>query len=306
MIYLAQKSNQLFQSIFIGWVLALLYTIPISINEIFYNKHASESLGVVEIGGVNSVVWIYASAFFGNPNGYCAVLVIMSAFLFAKLLELKSLVKKALIIILIAYIVTINMLDSARLGLIILFMQFGLYILYQSKKVIIILSCLAILLSVITLSYLENNNQFLYNEIVNISDSESTSERKGLLYSGISLFTNSYGLGVGSGGFEAGIKECCIKDTEGQTNPHNLILEIGSQYGIIVLLFFFLLLLICFNHAFLIEERAVQYSVLTFVFSLPLIGLMNSALLEYNFLWIGLGSCVVVVQKYSFKPITIS
>jgi O-antigen ligase len=127
--------------------------------------------------------------------------------------------------------------------------------------------------------------------------------RLNVIKDGLWMTSETHGVGVGAGNFEANIVKAPFP-TEGVINPHNLWLEVLSQYGLLVFLLFVTWLIWCLlvglrllNHTEVTVGAAARPLGLTIVVSVlgnVLAATANSAYLESSVNWVFLGSLGVL------------
>jgi O-antigen ligase len=132
--------------------------------------------------------------------------------------------------------------------------------------------------------------------------SNAVKEGRGMLVlCGWEMFKQSYGFGIGAGGFEeAIIHQPLFNGTF--VNPHNLFVEIFAQYGVFIVAFFCLWLFSIFYFTLKNKQLSVgaRMAVCVTVITLPFIGIMSSQALGYTYNWIFL-SCATVISTYKFS-----
>jgi O-antigen ligase len=296
-----------------GWVWAFAVTMPIAAWEVLYDQHLPGARGHDFTGGETIITITYAAATFGNRNTYSAFIVLAFPFLLWSLHK-SSRWRKLLIAMLITAAVCIQLMNASRLGAGATLCELlaWLVLTKQGKARARVLLAGAALLGILAqvLTYLPYT-QLRYNLFLEGRD-DSVLGRTGLLECGAQFLAETAGAGVGAGGFAAGILAGRgAYDTRGAIDPHNVWVEVFSQYGLLVGVAFVAWLLYCAVALWRMRPRHGRRLVapeiteaglygLVVMAGLPLNGMMNSGYITYTFLWAALG-CVAGIVSVSEK-----
>ncbi|MDQ0595112.1 O-antigen ligase [Chryseobacterium ginsenosidimutans] len=282
-----RKSAYLLKS----WLIYLVLTIPIALIEISYNIHLPNSKFGDDtlIGGVGTEK-IYAAITYGNYNLYNYIISISFPFLIACLSVLKRKFIVFTIILLIFYIVLMN---GSRGAFICLIISLLIYIIFYSsnsinKKVVIIAVSSFLLTGGIY--YIFQSDKFTYLQTRLLSKGLEDNTREEMINIGLQMFIDSKFVGVGASNFS---DEAVLYTTSNVVAPHNIFIELISQYGLIVFLLFLALLYYSFSVKHLFEKRKKNYLHYIFVTSLvifPISHTINSVYLSNPYLWIFLAT----------------
>ena len=312
-VLLGQKATAPLCAVRRGWLAAVLLTIPVAIYEIITDQHLLHSSGHVESGGSSSFGITYAGVTFGNRNYYVAFLTLAYPYLLWSVSRASNWVTKFLCIALCAGVGLIVLIDASRLGGIVIGMQLVAWLLFTRgrrdaiRRLVLVGGVLCCGYWALTLSpYTVMRFQWFVS-----GQDESISARLGLLMAGMQMIYDTAGIGVGAGGFVQAVQR--FPETQGLVDPHNLWIEVFSQYGVFIGTAFVAWLVICAkrlvrfikrNHSKAGKEAldGAHYALLILV-SLPLNGLMNSAYLSFTFLWIAIG-CVALTVNLTEVAIT--
>lgn len=219
-----------------GWILAFLTTVPPAVREVVSGQHMSNYLGdpTVRTDLIASTM--------GNPNNYGLFLVVsVAALLFGyennwwghKLYPLLSVGALGLIF-----------LAGSRLSLLAAAAIVALWALRgqgSTRRFLVMGGCVVIALvafSGTTLAaYLPQKiqNLTLGGTLSELGDSGSSGgTRLNLIRAGLWMVDNTAGLGVGPGGFEHAVSRGVPFELGLARNPHSGLVEIASQYGVLV------------------------------------------------------------------------
>jgi O-Antigen ligase len=297
-----------------AWVAAAGLSMPIAYYEIATGSHFQFAMDSRNLGG-NLGEFPFAAIFFGNYNDFSTWLclafpITMAAFLEAKGRHIRASV--AVLNILIAGVIFVN---TSRAALAYVALVATIYFIKHNSFRLYASLFIAIMLPVFIIRY---NDQILdlyaltiYRfELINTID-ESYIQRSGLLSGGIAAIVDSFGLGVGLGGFEEYINDNYPYLIP---NPHNIFLEIGVNFGFVPLLFFCALIIKLFMTGYLQKQNpeAFRLAVMLGAIAVPVIGTVPSQAIGYIYWWVWLATMVAMASmktgaavrvKESAKPV---
>lgn len=287
-----------------AWIFGLALTLPIAIYEIITMNHFSyddERL----IGGIG-IYAPYASVFFGNYNNYCVFICLSLPMLLWGIIGEGKKALKIFYLFVLGISVLIIFVNTNRTSMVVIF----IYLLSQIRLNYKNLSFIVIILVLFYFSYtflpdsLVQNIEILFNDRVNVDyrHDESGSIRMFNFIAGIGFLIDSYGMGVGAGGYEYYMERS--EYFKGIVNPHNFFLEIFAQYGIIVFSLFIIWLLkilMRFKKSEVLSDN-VKRLFYTSVILIPIIGIINSDSLGNTYWWLYLTS-LAIISSVSGKKI---
>ncbi|WFB69726.1 O-antigen ligase family protein [Chryseobacterium sp. WX] len=279
-----------------AWIYGLALTLPIAIYEIVTMNHFSyddERL----IGGIG-IYAPYASVFFGNYNNYCVFICLCLPMVLWGIIEKGKKALKIFYLVVLGISVLIIFVNTNRTSMIIIV----IYLLSQIRLNYKNLSFIALILLLFYFSYtflpdpLVQNIEILFKDRVNVdySNDESGSVRMYNFIAGIGFLIDSYGAGVGAGGYEYYMERS--EYYKGIVNPHNFFLEIFAQYGIVIFSLFIIWLvkiLIGFKKSVMLSSN-VKRLLYTSVLVIPIIGIINSDSLGNTYWWLYLTSLAII------------
>lgn len=269
LIVLSYKIQDIKNVIIKGWLLFLVFAIPISLYEIFFNHHF---VTVIEdgtlVGGTNNLK-TYSSLTFGNYNNYNMILMMSLPFLFDKLYYKNSYIL-TFILIFISYIFLIN---GSRTALFSIFISFIIFSILKRNFQFFLLIVTLIILFLLNLDKFE----YTFNRLSELGlEDEGRSRMFEISYL---AFIDSNLIGLGPGYFKYYVLNNNLSDLLAQ---HNFLLEILSEYGIIIFMLLFMFLMSIFK-SFKKEDKSFRLIILlTFI---PII-IINSTYIQGVSIWI--------------------
>jgi O-antigen ligase len=253
------------------------------------------------LGGVNVIV-PHASATFGNVNNYGTVISFVIPYLLWGILEGTSGKNKLVYLTGLFLGILFIVINGQRMGILVagffIFCFSFLFFKHLKRRYIvggiIVLFCVAAFLPVNSLLY---TTRYRIAGMLTAVD-ESSNERWAMIKSGFEMLKESYGAGIGAGGFESAV----VRQSSflgNIINPHNLFVEIFAQYGVLIIAGFCFWLLAIFYRARSNKNLSpgARMLVCSTVIALPFIGAMSSHALGYTYLWMFL-SFITIIASY--------
>jgi len=291
-----------------GWLICLLLLSVVSILNLVAHIHLPSSITPLSVLNRPELIIRYTSATFSNINDYGTVIAFIIPYLLWGAMEAQRGRDKLIYFVAFLLGLLFIVINGQRLGVLVIGFQvlcFSFLLLRQLRKKHIVGAIGLVSLAVIVLPM----DKLLYMATLRMGDGfvnsllEALGQGRGmLLMSGLQMLWQSYGFGVGAGGFEAAIIHMPAYNGT-YINPHNLLVEIFAQYGIFIFAFFcfwlFSIFIFALKNKYL--SKGARMTVLTTVISLPLIGAMQSAALGFTYFWIFL-SCITVISVYKPSP----
>jgi hypothetical protein len=177
---------------------------------------------------------------FGNPNNYSTFAVLSFPFLLWSFRLSKGLLQRMFCFVLLLSVALVLAETGSRLALIAYVVQLVLWLAFsrglRGKAVIIVVY--GVVLGILGMGVVDQGQYVLWKKFLQLSTElsiagGSISKRVNLVLNGLWLTYVSYGLGTGAGSYEYIIKSGQAKyPTWNAFNPHNLWIEIFSQYGV--------------------------------------------------------------------------
>jgi hypothetical protein len=305
-LILSKRASEPKRAIALGWLIAVLVTLPIAFYEITFDDHLSFSVhgsGDLKNYGEGIILQrIYASVTFGNLNGYVTFLGLSLPFIFVYLFYTRS-IYKILFVLGVAFSAGgVILINGSRGGTLGFFTALIIAIYYIFKTESAKQRALVfIAIALISLPIVINFDFFTFqlkNRLV-ASALFDDQERFGILRSSFDMLSSSYFMGSGIGS----LVEEYQKLGKSEINmPHNFFLELLIQYGLIWGLAFILLLVKLFKDGIRAIDKSVNYVLLSGIFILPFVGVVNSGYWLNPIFWCFIASLVVFVsssQNYS-------
>jgi len=256
LVYLLISSGDprgVLRSLQTGWVIAFLLTGLLALREVLTGVHMSNYLPGYDLTVVDPRL---VASVFGNPNNYAAFLVTTFAFLVNGLMEAKSWFMRRFYVGLVITLCLLMVTTGSRIGLIALVVELAICARYAGKRYrgATIGGVVLVLLAILFVGAGERDSlamkmpeklanatpSSVLDELLGGGRTTSGGQRVNLYRDGLWMVGDSAGFGVGPGQFEVVMASGDVPyDAGGTINPHNLYLEVASQYGIVVFLLFF-------------------------------------------------------------------
>jgi|WetSurMetagenome_2_1015567.scaffolds.fasta_scaffold01171_13 teichuronic acid biosynthesis protein TuaE len=321
LLNLARSTPDVLRMIRLGWLASFLFTVPIAIYEIVTDQHMPQSYGQLTLGGLENAPIIYASTTFGNRNTYIAFVVIALPFILWGFHAARGWLHKGFYLAVVAGAAGLVMLTSSRLAIVATVIELLVWFLltfnfWKFRNVVTVV----LLVSVLAWGFMQISNvsALVQIRILNAGryEDQSASRRGALYMNGMQFILRTTGIGVGAGGFQQSIENGWdLYDTGGVIDPHNLFLEVFSQYGLVVGGLFFGWLIYCFK--VMVSglrrkrlassgelELAAKHGVVIMLALLP-IALLNSSFLTFTIFWMAV-ACLTVIADRVWRTLHIS
>lgn len=297
LIAFANKALNPQKSILKGWFYLFLLTLPIAIYELIFDYHLPISFqeeGMIMNFGNTIVDRKFASVTYGNLNGYNTILMYMFPFIGGLLFQLKKkshVILMWIVVFCFSYIVVSNGSRGAVICLIIGFSIFSVFYFKGKKSIFFIILLFAILLIVL------KNPDSIFGLILGRFNEQGISDegRLSLLTSSYDAFIESGMLGIGAGNFMPTMDSVYQLEL---TASHNLFLEIGIQYGFLVLLLFVGLFVKLIHKQKLNENKWAKLIVVTAIMMFPITSTIDSSYILSVNVWLFLASLFVTSDNY--------
>lgn len=282
-----------------AWVVAVSLSMPVAFYEIFTGVHFQFALDGRNLGGTLLTELPFASIFFGNYNDYSTWLclafpITMSAFFLARTIHLKVFIVALNISVCIVIFINTSRGCLAYVALVILFylVKYPAFRLYGA---ILAAAAFPVIVSLFGDRILDVYSTAVYKFQIASEIDESYIQRSGILFTGLMALLESFGFGVGVGGFEEYIND---NNPYLIPNPHNILLEIGVNFGVIALGFFVALVI----RLFLISIRSdticdvFKLPVMLAALAVPILGIVPSQAVGYIYWWVWLGTVIAMAS----------
>ena len=306
-VYAAGKAVDPIKSVCLGWMMAVVLTIPIAITELVLDRHLSISLveadTMVNYGEGLIAQKTFASATFGNWNAYVVFLCFSLPFLIGCVYQSRKGIFKIASMVVIATVGVIIFVNASRGGTIafLLISIFGIFNHMRlggrgrgrgrGKWV----SLISVIL--IAVGFFWFNYEFLTFQLLARLTSASLvgdDDRSSLFVDSINLLDASHFVGVGVGSLVASYARLGSV----VLLPHNLFLELLVQYGVILFIIFVHLLFRMYFLSRRSSDPISKFIVLSALISLPVVGVVNSGYWLSPLIWCYLAS-IFVISFYS-------
>lgn len=250
-ILFASRAKRPVESILAGWIGMIMLTIPVAMFEFVTDIHLPISVqesGEVMNFGYTQMERRFASVTFGNLNAYNQVICFCLPFVLYAVLYAREQWKRLLSLAIwgiLAYIILRNASRGAMLCLLASGMLFAYYYLRSGRHRILMLVAAGVA-ALVGIFVLASQFEFLAERLT--AQGGHDSGRLENIVVGLQALGDSYLFGIGVGNYPIVMgKEYGIAIPA----PHNLLLEVAVNYGVIIFAGFLLL----FVHAFHIARR---------------------------------------------------
>lgn len=294
--WLANKASDPQRSLQRGWILLLLVTLPIAINEFITDTHMSNSLrdsGAVMKYGNISIERPFAAVTFGNLNSYNTVLcwALPSLFFFNLYPKYKSdQVLGYILLFLIIVVIVANASRGAILCLGVMIMTY-IYAYYQTGRNRVALIVVVSLISIVFIYFLFDIF-FVILKRFSTQGMQDTGRVENIVQ-GIAALFDSGGLGIGIGNYGPIMK---LVYKVRFAAPHNLLLEVLVCFGIPVFIGFVGMLLRIYRFA-QIADRPNRDMLLFCGTALLFAGIIDSNYLMKVPTWVFIATTYIYVDK---------
>ena len=309
LVFLARKSNNVSQSIAVGWLLAAGVSLPIAIYEVATSNHLAISRfdSDAVINTSSGVLQLrYADTTFGDLNAYSIFLCYAAFFLFSGLLiDLSKKIKIMITVELltIAYVLFVNSSRGAIISFsIITFFFFVFYVKRSNskesrqKKWNIYFAFIAPLLLILFIAnFLDIDSYRILHRFSSGFDASEDS-RLNIYGSAFRAMLDSYFVGTGVG------SEIVVLENyyAAVPNSHNLLIEILLQYGFFICLGFLFFIGKIIKNLFLKKYYLYRFLSVSFAVAfVPIFVVISGYLLSPAF-WVFIGSMYVLSTNNNF------
>jgi len=244
-----------------GWVVAFIVTGAVAVWEIATGNHLPSTFVK---NTPEYALRTLAISTFGNPNNYGAFLALTLPLLLLSYHRADWRGMRILYGVMVPLLFVAVFLSASRSALLGVSLQMALYVFVFGDAKRILWACVVVIAGLIVVAYagLSLDEFRLLAKLQNILsdnafESGSLSVRLGLTLNGIWMMAMSYGLGIGAGGYEHVVRGPDVPfSTAGLINPHNFWIEVGSEYGLVVVGLFLLMM----GRFFIVALRAQKHT----------------------------------------------
>lgn len=300
LLLLGKKSSDPIGCVLKGWLLFFLITVPIGIFEIFTDHHLytnSIQSNAVNAGEtLNGIVGKkYAAVTYNNYNEFMTAISFGLPYLFTSLFYFSDTKYAKYLWYLLASVIIIILVTASRGAIIMLMLCAFLFIIFIKKIYIPNKKRTVKRITIVSILGLTFFSPFLLQQIsARLQNTEMAGDpgRLMIYLEAWRLIKKTNYRGLGPYGFEH----------EWGFAPHNLWLEIFTQYGWLITT---IVLLLTMYILIKVHKRFKNKPILSFlgwmiISSLPIITIINSSYLNFSFVWISLGSILIILMN-SYK-----
>lgn len=235
------RSESMLKALRRGWVGAFVVAVAVAAWELRTGQHLESSISDQLGPGTIGNLIIFST--FGNPNNFAAFLLLVVPVILWDATETRSWVARGVLLACLPVAAGLSILAGARLAMIgfvfetmILVLTLGLRRKYRRRLLLGLgASIVALGVLLVEVPAAARDVAGLWTLADELQYSGSASIRWNMIRSGFLMVEETGGVGVGAGNFPDAVRRgSSIGYTGGIVNPHNLGMEIASQYGLIV------------------------------------------------------------------------
>ena len=236
-IWLASKACNPQKAILTGWMLMLLITAPVAIWEFMTDHHLPQSFqqsGEVLVLGEVREARKFASVTFGNLNSYNTVLCLILCMMLIRTTDTgctKTRFLSYICVLITSLFIIMNSSRGAFLCMAAVMALYFLILMFTGRLGKLVPIAVAALAAVFILSGKLSDTLYIIIGRFN-TQGVGDGNRMILIKNGIEEIVSSFGLGIGIGNFPFIMEN---KYHLGITAPHNMMIEIGAQFGVVIL-----------------------------------------------------------------------
>jgi len=290
------KSNNPIRSIIKGWISFILITLPIAIAELLFDKHLSVAILDADstIGGVG-IAWKYASATFGNYNGYNQVIVYSLPFILSSLFLYTKTIKSLSIWIILMLCALVILTNGSRGSFICLTIALLVFLFYSRRQKVDNWGLSFFITSVlISVAYFGQKIFFLIILRAQELGLTKDTSRTDILSAGLQKLKEHYFLGVGAGNFQINLKYFNKLLT---VAPHNLLFEVLVQYGPLITILFIIIFIRIIIRTYKNPNIIAKYIITAMLLCAPFATVIDSSYIAVVPAWMLIASLTVVSDK---------
>lgn len=294
---------QRFRTLTIGWIVAVATTVAFAVVELAAGRNFFGSARFEDRETYGHIVM----STFHNPNNFSIFLALVMPFLLLTLMKSPNWKKPVLALLWLASF-GLLILSASRVALFLAGLQLATFILLVRGKAIFKISAIVVGLGMVSAAFVLGTNVSAKVASLMGGGDVSGLSRVSLILNGLWMFRESNGLGVGAGNFPYYMDKMNPPFTFRDINqPHNLWIEILSEYGIIVFGAFLSFYLYQLKLAWTLTRRAKHshdrrlnlesVTLLVLLISYPLAVISPSHYVTDPINWLFLGTVVVFAKK---------
>ncbi len=303
LIWMANKAANPQKAIATGWIAILIITLPIACWEFLTDQHLPwsywDSDRRMNFGSGNVIQRRFAAIAFGNLNVYNFILCYIFSFLVLKIIKQETTIIKFpffnwILLVILCLIIIFNSSRASILCLSVGLLCLGIYFLRNSWKMLTILT----LFMGVALYIAIQNDLFLiiFSRFSNQGLGD-TGRIENIMY-GTKALIDSNLLGIGTGNYTPVMEKFGLEITA----PHNILIEIATQFGIFILMGYLYLLFRILRKGMQNPQKANKVFVLITILLYPFVHIINSGYLLNTEFWLFLASILIIADKnYNYQ-----
>lgn len=302
-VYYAGRSTNLMKILTLGWCTAFMITATIGVWEILTDNHLSLSShgdNAYMIADGQYLAHHYASATFVNFNSYVVFICYCVPFILYSYFQSTKLLGKILTILLLLVSVFILFMNASRGGILALAFQVSLFfmpLMFGKGAKGTILGLLIILIAGFCVFWDEIS---LYITVRSAGTSSFEDEpRYDIWMRALKCFWPTFGIGTGVGSVMASMRS--ISNPGDVIIPHNAVLEILVQYGVVICFICVRFVLRIFRARKYTRDKYMKALITSSILSLVAILIVDSGYLLSPSFWAFFASLYCIANISTFK-----
>lgn len=302
-IVFARFANNPLKTISWAWVTFICLCSVVSIWEIYTDNHLAmsrDSSGLIRnIGDDILLHQRFTSVTFFNFNTYVTVLCFALPWVFYRLAETTKIKQKLVCLYAILCSFIFIMYNASRGGALVLAIYAIIYLIFTPNsrgKYISIILFLAVMLF-----YITQADSSLFTLILSRSASVTDyhdESRYSIWMVAIEAILQTFGFGVGAGGTILAMERI---NPGGINIPHNIILEIAIQYGVVFAVIFVLYLYRQIVKTLFVKDKYIRMALLMAFCGMPVSFIINSSYLQVTTLYPFMATMFILVNYNNIK-----
>ncbi len=311
------RSGSIARTLIRGWVVAYVITGALAFREFITGAHMANYLPTYGLTVAHTSQLV--ASVFGNPNAYAVFLVTAAPFLLWGVMTARSIYSRLFFVVNLSTLLVLLLFSGSRICLLALFLQGIVAVIVIASRwyrLAAITGSLLLVTAVLTgrVAALTRAFPFLPQKLFSEIGSDALAQdfastnmsggvRLNLIRDGLWMTGKTHGVGVGAGNFEANMVKAPFP-TSHIINPHNLWIEVLSQYGVVVFILLMAWLIFCLvvgirllnsrELTALAEAKPLGVIIVVSVFGNFFAAMANSSYLGSSTNWVFLGTLAVL------------
>lgn len=275
----SRYANKPLKSISLSWMIVVCLSLVIALWEIVTDNHLALSKFDSDLhmtNGLDIVKIHFAAVTFGNYNGYVTFICFALPFLFYCLLCSDKWLKKLMCLVPILLCLVVLLFNASRGGLLSFCIMSALYFI-RTPKAVVKLVLLALFLMFLIPFIIENGSAMFDLIMMRAEDGGMFEDNVRSIIWGLcfKIVANTFGIGAGVMGTRTAMQ--ALKAPV--TIPHNMVLEIMADFGVLFALIFVVYVFKLFYKAKNHSDNKIKTMLYMSILAMPFYLIIDSAYL---------------------------